>query len=348
MERPSASARPRSLRGVYGGLFAALLLLILLALLVGRVTITLSDLSMMGRAYLKGVPLSDSLQIKQTILLHLRLPRLLMALFAGMGMAAAGVVFQASLRNLLVSPEILGVSAGSSLGALLALSLLSSASLIWIAPSAFIGGIIAVLFCMSIARRMRGDSVVNMILIGLVLTSLLNALLFLLKYRLDPYQKLPSILFWLFGSLSHAGWIELGAVAVGCGTISLLFFKMRFHLNLVSLDDLESHALGFSARHVRTRFLFLASAMVAIIVACCGQIGWIALVVPHAARAWVGPDHLRMVPVSLLLGAVTLLGADLLSYQFTTVELPISVVTSLIGAPLFVGLLYRQRGSGWV
>ena len=347
MKRPPEVSRSVSLRSVHCGLWVALVALVVVALFCGHVTILPDDLWQMVLAFTQDLPLSDDLQIKQTIMLQLRLPRMVLAVFAGAGMACAGVVFQAALRNVLVSPEILGVSAGCSLGALLALLSGLTASLVWIAPSALAGGMIAVVFCLLVSRHLKGDSTLNMILIGLVLTSLLNALVLLLKFALDPYQKLPSVLFWLLGSLNHAGWFEAGIIAVASGLACFAMLKVRFRLNLISLGDLESHALGFASRRVRYWLLLAASGIVAVIVAGCGQIGWIALVVPHAARAWAGPDHLKMAPLAVLLGAVTLLGADVASYAFTQVELPISVVTSLIGAPLFVWLLFRQRGSGW-
>lgn len=325
----------------------SLLVLSYLALFNGQVSISFDDIVQMIQAFFRQQSLPDELLLKQSVLFQLRLPRVLLALFSGVGMACAGVVFQASLRNALVSPEILGVSAGCSLGALVALVLGFSASLVWMAPFAFIGGMVAVIIVLFASNRLKGEGTLNMILIGLVLTSLLNALVLILKYAFDPYQKLPSVLFWMLGSFNQAGWEGV----IWIGLASLLAFAgmmlMRYRLNLISIGDVESRAMGFSAKQVRYWALLAASGVVAVIVAGCGQIGWIALMVPHFARALVGPNHLRMAPIAAMIGAVTMLGADLLSYGFTPTELPLSAVTALVGAPAFAWLLFRQRGAGW-
>lgn len=340
--RYSLSTRP-----IYFWLVLSLVGLVAFALFNGQVSISFFDVTQMIQALFRQQSLSEELLLKQSVFFQLRLPRVLLALFSGVSMACAGVVFQASLRNALVSPEILGVSAGCSLGALFALVLGFSASLVWMAPFAFGGGMAAVLVVLFASNRLKGEGTLNMILIGLVLTSLLNALVLILKYAFDPYQKLPSVLFWMLGSFNQAGWS--GVIWVGLASLFAFVGMMllRYRLNLISIGDVESLAMGFSAKKIRYWMLLVASGIVAVVVAGCGQIGWIALMVPHFARALVGPNHLRMAPVAALIGAVLMLGADLLSYGFTTTELPLSAVTALVGAPAFAWLLFRLRGAGW-
>jgi iron complex transport system permease protein len=327
----------------------ALLLVVSLfaALIIGDVAISSEEWIALLGSFFKNGTRDPALQLQYQVVFHLRMPRMCLAILAGGALSLAGVVFQACFRNPLVSPDILGVSAGGALGAMTLMLMVPAASVWLISLSAFVGGLLAVVLVLLLARGMPAQQTLSMILLGIVLTSVFNALLVAVKYLADPSQKLPAILFWTLGSLNRAGWSAIFPLLVGTVFLGALVYSVRFRLNLVSIGDRESHAMGFRPDLFRKVMLLSASVLVAAVVAVCGQIGWLALVSPHLARALVGPNHTRMLPVAVLLGALMLLWADLLSHGLSVIELPVSVMTSVVGAPLFVWLIFKQKGLGW-
>jgi iron complex transport system permease protein len=212
---------------------------------------------------------------------------------------------------------------------------------------AFVFGLGAVGMAVSISKAVAVRPILVLILAGLVVTSLFNALLMLLKYTADPYSQLPAIVFWVMGSLHRAAWSDLRiiipVVILGTGIVHFL----RFKLNILSLGDVQATSLGMNPRLYRLIFICLSSVMVAVTVSTCGQICWIGLVIPHIARAFVGPDHRILIPITALMGGIFLLGADLGARTLTTAELPVSILTALIGGPVFAFLLYVNRARGW-
>jgi iron complex transport system permease protein len=278
---------------------------------------------------------------------YVRLPRCLLTILVGAGLAASGCVYQGLFRNPLVSPDILGVSAGATFGAALGL-LLPGTTYSLIHILAFLFGLGAVALAMSIARLVAVKPILVLVLAGLVVLSIFNSAITITKFLADPYNELPAVIFWIMGSMSRASWEDLrlaGLVTMG----GLVFFHfMRYKLNVLSLGDLQAKSLGVNPGLHRLVFIAISSLMVAISVAVCGQICWVGLVMPHIARTMVGPNHEVMYPVTVLCGALFLLVADTLARSLTSSELPISVVTALLGAPIFAGLLYRNRASGWM
>jgi len=332
----------------YPILLAALLLFLFLTLLlVGRFNITADDIFTMVGAFFSGRTLPPELISKQLVFFWIRLPRCLMAVIVGMGLSVSGAVYQALFRNPLVSPDILGVAAGCTFGAALGL-MLPSQNFSLIPLLSFIFGLIAVSLTIGIARLISVKPVIVLVLAGMVILSFFNALLMVLKYFSDPYDELPSIVFWIMGSLSRVTWHDLILITPVVGGGLVFFMLMRFRLNILSLGDIPAKSLGLNPARFRLVLIIASSFIVALTVASCGQICWIGLIIPHIARTLVGPDHKFMLPVTALCGAIFLLSADGLARSLSCAEIPVGIITALAGAPIFAFLLYKNRGSGWV
>ncbi len=319
------------------GALVALAGLALLALSVGRYPLGAGDVWMLIFAKLSGGAHGLSPQA-ETVLFELRGPRILGAVVIGAALSGAGAVFQNLFRNPLVSPDILGVSSGAALGAVLAIFL--SLPLFAIQGFAFAGGLLAVVLVYVIGNAVRGhDPILSLILTGVVVGSLLASLIALMKYLADPYNQLPAITFWLLGSLSSISredlWIACPLVLLGLAPI----FLLRWRMNLLSLSDDEASAIGVNVGRLRAVVIACATLITAAAVAISGIIGWIGLLIPHAARLIIGPEFSRVMPLSLVLGACYLLAIDTLARTMVAIEIPPGVLTALIGAPLFLWLL---------
>lgn len=313
----------------------------------GRYDISMDDMWKIFSGTINATPLPPELTSSKMVLVWIRLPRCLMAILVGMGLSVSGAVYQALFRNPLVSPDILGVSAGCTLGAALGI-ILPGESVSLVQFLSFICGLIAVSMTLGIARLIAIRPVVVMILAGMVVLSFFNALLMILKYFSDPYDELPGIVFWIMGSLTRVTWTNLATAGpvVVMGIFIIMLF--RFRLNILSMGDTRASSLGMNPLLFRIILIILTSVMVSVMVATCGQISWIALIIPHMARTLVGPRHESMLPVTALLGALFMLAADGAARAMTTAELPVGIITALTGAPVFGFLLYKNRGSGWL
>lgn len=321
-----------------------LVLVIVCALSVGRYGVPLEHVVQIltARIFPTSHPVD---QIEQNVVLLVRMPRILLALLVGGGLAIAGAALQATFRNPLVSPEIIGVSSGASLGGVLALLLgLGSAYLV---GGAFVFGLLAVGLLFVITAGRSGAPMIMVVLAGVVVGSFFTALVSLVTYLADPYTTLPAIVFWLLGSVSSAtyGSVLIALPPVLAGTAVLLLIRWR--INVLSLGDEDAAALGI--KPTRTRWVVLAASalIVAGAVAVSGVISWVGLVIPHLARMMVGPDHRILLPVSFVLGAAYLIMIDTLARTVTAGEVPLGVLTALVGAPAFFILLRRNRDRIW-
>lgn len=327
--------------------FLVLTLGFCLSLMQGRYPVSLWDIREMMWCAFSGTPLPPDLAAKQMVFLWIRLPRCLMAVLVGAGLSASGAVYQALFRNPLVSPDILGVAAGCTFGAALGI-ILAHGQVIWIQFFSFTAGVAAVFMTLGIARLIAVRPLLVMILSGMVVMSFFNALLMLLKYFADPYDELPGIVFWIMGSLSRVTWQDVFTTmpVVAAGLLIMLVF--RFQLNILSMGDTRAGSLGLNPLLLRVVLILISALMVAMLVAVCGQISWIGLIIPHMARTLAGPRHEKMLPLTALMGALFMLAADGAARALTSAELPVGIITALTGAPLFGFLLYRNRGSGWI
>ena len=279
------------------------------------------------------------------VVLRIRLPRIVGAVLVGAALSASGAAYQTTFRNPLVSPEILGVAAAAGFGASLAL-------LLGLAPAvlqvmAFGCGLVAAVLSLSIGRIVPGGSVVVLVLGGIVVGAMFQALISVTQYLADPQDTLPEITFWLLGGLGRVGLPGLivpGVIVVVClGAL----FALRWPLTVLAAGDDEATTLGVNRRQTWLVVIVAATLMTATVVSIAGIIGWVGLVVPHLARFIVGPLFSRLLPVSVLLGAAYLLAVDDVARGATAVDLPLGILTALIGAPFFVVLLARAGRRGW-
>lgn len=335
------------IRGRFGAYWVPGVLLLALfigSFLVGRFSLTLSDLATLFYAHLTGSAHQLSPML-DTVVFQIRLPRIAAAMVIGAALAAAGATYQGMFRNPLVSPDILGVSAGAGLGAAFAIFL--SLPVIGIQLFAFVTALATVSVVYFISRVVRGhDPVLVLVLAGVVMGTLAGAGVSLLKYLADPYDQLPAITFWLLGSLAAVSPADLLGVLplVVLGLVPL--YLLRWRMNLMSLGEEEARALGVDTGRMRITFITAATLITAAGVSVSGVIGWVGLVIPHIARMLVGPDFARLLPTSMLLGAAYLLAIDDLARTMSALEIPLGVLAAFLGAPFFLWLLARTRG-GW-
>jgi iron complex transport system permease protein len=312
-----------------------LLALMAVAFAVGRYPISVSELV----SVLAGQPVATNVE---TVVLQVRGPRVLAALLVGAALAAAGTAYQGMFRNPLVSPDILGVSTGAALGAVLAIFL--SQNILMTQAFAFAGGLAAVGLVYGVGSRLRGhDPLLALVLTGVVIGTLLGSAIALIKYLADPYNQLPAITFWLLGSLASIAPKDLAVAAplALAGLVPMLL--LRWRMNLLALPDDEARALGVDTWRLRTVVVACATLMTASVVAISGIIGWVGLLIPHAARLVVGPDFGRLLPLAMLMGAAFLLAVDTLCRTIAAIEVPPGVLTALIGTPFFLWLFALAR-----
>jgi iron complex transport system permease protein len=279
----------------------------------------------------------------ETIVLQIRLPRSIMAMVVGAGLAASGAAYQGMFRNPLVSPDILGVTAAAGFGA--ALALLLSRNPLELQIIAFAFGLVGVALTYLLARIYRTTPVLMLVLSGVVVAAFFSALLSGAKYVADPESKLPAITYWLLGSLNGASTRSLAMALppIIVGGVGLMF--VRWQLNVLAMGDEEARSLGIRTELLKGIVIACTTLITAASVSVCGIVGWVGLVVPHLGRMLVGPDHRTLLPATLSIGATYLLFIDGVARTAVATEIPLGILTAMIGAPFFAYLLRRTRGS---
>ena len=279
----------------------------------------------------------------ETIVLQIRFPRSIMAMFVGAGLAASGAAYQGMFRNPLVSPDILGVTAAAGFGA--ALALLLSRNPLELQIIAFAFGLGGVALTYLLARIYRTTPVLMLVLSGVVVAAFFSALLSGAKYVADPESKLPAITYWLLGSLNGASTrtLAMALPPIIVGGVGLLF--VRWQLNVLAMGDEEARSLGIRTELLKAIVIACTTLITAASVSVCGIVGWVGLVVPHLGRMLVGPDHRALLPATLSIGATYLLFIDGVARTAVATEIPLGILTAMIGAPFFAYLLRRTRGS---
>ena len=284
----------------------------------------------------------DNLQV-YSVVVNLRLPRILMAIIVGAGLTCAGDTFQSLFSNPLATPDILGVTSGTCVGAILAIIL--SCSILETQLIALVFGLVSVFFTLKIAGKNNSGSMVYLVLAGVIASSLFNAIGSLLKYTADPQDKLPEITYWLMGSFMSATYKKL---IVGSPLILIgiaIIFLLRWRLNILSLSEDEAKSSGIDIKKTRMLFILASTVITASCVSMCGQVGWIGLLIPHCARMLVGSNNRYVIPISISLGACFMILIDTLSRTISVIELPLSILTAIIGAPVFISLLSKNRSN---
>jgi iron complex transport system permease protein len=322
----------------------ALILSVVLALTLGQYHIDLATLWRVISLKLTGDAPTGDLAVPAMVLWSVRLPRVLMAILAGAALSVGGVVFQGIMKNPLVSPSFLGVTHGAVFGASIAIVFFGTSALS-IESSAFFWAIAAVALVYVMGGR-GINTITTLVIAGVIVSSFFMAAGSFLKYVADPFEQLPAIVFWTLGGLNNVLWKNvvraLVIVSVGIGVICVF----RGKLNLMALGDEEALSMGVNVRLMRIIFMLFGTLIVAAGSSSCGIIMWVDLIVAHMSRLIVGPDHGRLIPFAAVLGAAFLLLTDTVVRILPSGEIPISIVTSFIGAPL-LGYLLMKQSKQW-
>ncbi|EON3358309.1 FecCD family ABC transporter permease [Yersinia enterocolitica] len=330
-------------------IFVFLFIVVMIALCSGRYPLSINTVTAI---LFSTIFPSEALNIlpqwtmtEQRVVLSIRLPRIIIAALTGAGLSVAGASLQGIFRNPLVGPQIMGVSSGAALGGAIAIVLFSS--LMLTTTFAFMGGLLAMILVYFIGRYGGNTQVLMLILAGVVVGAFFTALISLLTYFADPNSTLPTIVFWLMGSFATINYHKLLLVAFPVLFGILLLLLLRFRINVLSLGDETAAAMGVVVGKTRWWVLIAVTLITAATVAVAGSIGWVGLVVPHIARMIVGPDHRKLLPVATIFGAIYMIIIDTLARSATSAEIPLGVLTALIGAPVFIWLLRKKQDKGW-
>jgi iron complex transport system permease protein len=334
---PAAPEYARRTWPVFAALWAALIVLTIFSLLYGRY-------SLPWQSWWRVFAEPDSSSMANIVLLQVRLPRVLAALLIGGGLAVSGAAFQGLFRNPMASPDILGAYAGAGFGA--SIGILMGFSIVGIQTLGLAGGLVAMILVWTLgsaATRMGGDPTLTLILVGIVVQEAGMALIRFTEYVADPHGKLAAISFWLVGGLSSITPHDLkfAAVPILAGVIPMLL--LRWKLNVLSFGEEEAKALGVNPWMIRVVIIVSTALISAAVVSVAGMIRWVALVIPHFARMIVGANHKALLPASFLMGSCYLLLVDDCARGLFTLEVPLGILTSLVGVPVFLYLIYRTR-----
>lgn len=324
-------------------LLILLILIFILSFVLGRYSVPPGQLAEVLAA--RVLPLTQSWSdTVETVIFQVRLPRILAAILVGAALSTAGAAYQGMFKNPLVSPDILGASAGAGFGA--ALGIYFSFSMVGIQIMAFIGGLLAVALTYGISLKIRHDPTLALVLSGIMIGSLFTAAISCIKYVADPYDKLPAITFWLMGSLASITPQDINMVVVPIMAGMILLFLLRWRLNVMAMGEEEAQVLGLNTRRLKAIVILCCTLMTAASVSISGLIGWVGLVIPHLARMIVGPNYRVLLPASILLGGGYLLLVDDLARLLASMEIPLGILTALIGVPFFLYLLLNSKW-GW-
>lgn len=317
-----------------------LIIIFIFSLILGRYPISIGTLCkvMLSRFY----PVTRTWQKTiETVIFQVRIPRMCAAVLVGASLSVSGAAYQGMFKNPLVSPDILGVSAGAGFGA--ALGIFFSLNVVGIQFLSFLMGLIAVTLSFVLSSRSRHDPIVALVLVGMLVGTIFTSGTSLLKYMADPYDKLPAITFWLMGSLASIKTedVKLALIPMLLGVVPI--YLLRWRLNVLSFGDEEAKALGLDTKKIRLVVILCSTLMTASAVSISGMIGWVGLIVPHMARLVVGPNYKELIPASILLGSCYLLLVDDIARIASSVEIPLGILTSTIGAPFFLYLLLYKK-----
>ncbi len=314
----------------------------LIALGIGRMSISPAEVIEVLRARLFGGAYAGSELTEKTVM-QLRLPRIILAALVGAGLSVSGTAFQSLFANPLATPDTLGVASGASFGA--ALGILMDVGLIGVQIMGLLMGGLAVTLTWLAGSGKDKGGLSYIVLSGIMMGSLFSALVSLIKYVADEESQLPAITYWLMGGLDKANYktLALGAPVIIAGIV--MFMLIRWRMNLLPLSDDEAKASGVNVRLLRGASVVAATAITASCVSMCGQVGWVGLIIPHMCRMMFGSNHLSLVPASVSLGAVFMIVVDTMARTVSASEIPVSILTAIIGAPFFVMLM--RRSGGW-
>lgn len=283
-------------------------------------------------------------QVADTVIFNVRLPRIIGAMLVGASLSTAGVTYQGMFKNPLVSPDVLGASAGAGFGA--AIAIYFSFDFIGIQISSFVFSLLAVSVSYMISGRIKHDPILGLVLSGIMIGGLFTSAIGVIKYIGDPYDKLPAITFWLMGSLSAISIDDIQMVIFPIALSGIPLYLIRWRLNVLALGEEEAQALGLDTKKIRILAIVCSTIMTAASISISGIIGWIGLIIPHLCRMIVGPNYKILLPTCAIIGSTYLLLVDDLARVLTTTEIPLGILTTIIGIPFFIHLLMHSNW-GW-
>jgi iron complex transport system permease protein len=310
------------------------------ALCMGRYSMDPADVIRAIGAKISG---STDNEAMQNILYRIRIPRVLASLLIGAALSLSGAAYQSTLRNPLVSPDLLGVSSGASMGAAIALFL--GFSLQGVQLFAFAGGILAVLLATSLPRLLRNSSNMMLVLSGIIVSGFMTSIIGIIKFISSEQDQLASIVFWQMGSLSRVNMPQLLSVAPAIIIGLIVMLAVSWRLNILSFGEQEARTVGVNVKRLRGLIIVCASLLTASSVCISGTIGWIGLIIPHFGRLICGSDNTKLMPFAAILGGAFLLVIDTMARCLTSMEIPLSILSGLVGAPFFAWLLAYQRAK---
>jgi len=284
-------------------------------------------------------------ELQESVIVGIRMPRVLLAMLVGAGLSVSGAACQGIFKNPLVSPDLLGVSAGAGFGAVLGILLVGNGPLVTL--SALFFGLISVVIVFAISKINNTTPILSLVLAGIIVSSIFAALIALVKYVADPYDKLPTIVYWLMGSFAKASYDDLMLVIIPISAGMIILLLLRWRINILSLGDDEASSLGEKPERMRWLIILSVTVIAASAVTVAGIIGWVGLVIPHICRMIMGVDHKLLLPATILIGASFLAAIDIIARTATPAEIPIGILTAIIGAPFFALLLNRMK-RGWI
>ena len=318
------------------------LLLGIIALGIGRYNISISNVLLILKSQITGA--TDSVApFMSNIVLRLRMPRIITALVVGGGLSVAGAAVQSVFSNPLATPDTIGASSGAAFGAVL--GILITNNLYVIQLLSFVMGIIALLMTYKLSKLSKNQSIVMIVLSGMIVASFFSALVSLLKTIADTDTQLPSIVFWLMGSMSAANYKSLLAGLPFMLTGIITIYLLRWKLNVLQLSEDEAKSMGINVTSMRMIIIGSCALITASSVSMCGQIGWIGLLVPHLCRMIIGSNNKYLIPITICMGACFLLIIDTLARTISPTEIPLAILTAIIGAPFFAYLINKTGGS---
>ena len=315
-----------------------------LSLLLGQVDSGLAQSLQEGARALAAVGDTEAIDKMTTVLYNIRSPRILVVMLVGAALSVAGASYQGMFKNPLTSPDLLGASAGASLGACVALLLNQGGVMVQIA--AFVGGMAAVGMAVWLNRFVDYDPTLGLVLAGILVSTLFSSGMSLVKFMADANDKLPTITFWLMGSFAAINQADLLRCLFPMALGFVILWSQSWKLNVLAFGDEEARAMGVNTSRTRLLVIFASTLITSVSVAVAGVVGWVGLVIPHLARAIVGPNYKVLIPVSMFVGAVYLLIVDDIARMLIAVEIPIGILTAIMGVPFFV-FIFKRNMKGW-
>lgn len=337
---PQKPKKKRLNRSITLGLILFLIAAALFSLCVGKYPVTPIESVQIILSHIFGITGSWE-PMTENVVMNLRLTRTIAAILVGASLAISGATYQGIFKNPLVSPDLLGVSSGACIGA--AIAILMNLTSAYIQLFAFCGGLLAVMITLLIPRMIRSDSNLVLVLAGIIVGGLMSSIMGFIKYTADPDTHLASITYWQMGSLSYIKMTSVLSVLPAIVISASVLFAMSWWIDIVSLGEKEAKTLGANVRAIIYTAIACSTLLTASSVCIAGTIGWIGLVIPHFGRMIAGPDNTKLLPAACLIGAIFLLLVDTATRTIGSAELPLSILTGIIGAPFYAWLLYKQR-----